>query len=329
MNTFFRQKLTNKTIDLLEKVEDRKTREEEEDCLILESPTILIIVGLPALIILGMILPIFAIREGYYAGGTVVMLIFCGIGGWLTGYALFWKVVITHEKVEYHSSFFGIKRSYLLKDITKVCYNELKELKVYKGKRKVFMVESGTDGIDELVDEFRKKGICVEDLTPKQECYKVMCHPIQIWSLLIINTMIFTPFWIYILYGLYRSYQPKTMIDTVEMVACVIIIIGLNIAMVLVLVSEKVFYIQYQKGRYYCRRIFRKEEIFELDERISYKADDEFLTLYRDNRRFFQINLKLPNAYYFNSALLKNNIKCIKGEQYMEKYRDKEEIDVN
>ena len=37
MNTFFRQKLTNKTIDLLEKVEDRKTREEEEDCLILES----------------------------------------------------------------------------------------------------------------------------------------------------------------------------------------------------------------------------------------------------------------------------------------------------
>ena len=161
MNTFFRQKLTNKTIDLLEKVEDRKTRKEEDECFVLESPTILIIVGLPALIILGMILPIFAIREGYYAGGTVVMLIFCGIGGWLTGYALFWKVVITHEKVEYHSSFFGIKRSYLLKDITKVCYNELKELKVYKGKRKVFMVESGTDGIDELVDEFRKIRILI------------------------------------------------------------------------------------------------------------------------------------------------------------------------
>ena len=28
MNTFFRQKLTNKTIDLLEKVEDKKAREE-------------------------------------------------------------------------------------------------------------------------------------------------------------------------------------------------------------------------------------------------------------------------------------------------------------
>ena len=31
MNTFFRQKLTNKTIDLLEKVEDKKAREEEEE----------------------------------------------------------------------------------------------------------------------------------------------------------------------------------------------------------------------------------------------------------------------------------------------------------
>ena len=40
MNTFFRQKLTNKTIDLLEKVEDRKTREEEkEDCLVVDAPT--------------------------------------------------------------------------------------------------------------------------------------------------------------------------------------------------------------------------------------------------------------------------------------------------
>ena len=71
MNTFFRQKLTNKTIDLLEKVEDRKTREEEEDCLILESPTILAIISLPALIILGIIVPIIADpRGGLYMGNN-------------------------------------------------------------------------------------------------------------------------------------------------------------------------------------------------------------------------------------------------------------------
>ena len=71
MNTFFRQKLTNKTIDLLEKVEDRKTREEEEDCLILESPTILAIISLPALIILGIIVPDHCHpRGGLYMGNN-------------------------------------------------------------------------------------------------------------------------------------------------------------------------------------------------------------------------------------------------------------------
>lgn len=46
MNTFFRQKLTNKTIDLLEKVEDKKAREEEEeDCLVVDAPTVYAIIG--------------------------------------------------------------------------------------------------------------------------------------------------------------------------------------------------------------------------------------------------------------------------------------------
>ena len=133
MNTFFRQKLTNKTIDLLEKVEDRKTREEEEDCLILESPTILAIISLPALIILGIIVPIIAIREGDYIWGIIGMIIFGGMCSWLTGYSLFWKVVIDHEKVEYHSLFFGIGRNYPLKDITRVCYNEIEEILANKG----------------------------------------------------------------------------------------------------------------------------------------------------------------------------------------------------
>ena len=149
MNTFFRQKLTNKTIDLLEKVEDRKTREEEEDCLILESPTILAIISLPALIILGIIVPIIAIREGDYIWGIIGMIIFGGMCSWLTGYSLFWKVVIDHEKVEYHSLFFGIGRNYPLKDITRVCYNEIEEI---EGK------EGNGDEISELLSARQADG---------------------------------------------------------------------------------------------------------------------------------------------------------------------------
>ena len=82
MNTFFRQKLTNKTIDLLEKVEDRKTREEEkEDCLVVDAPTAYAIIGLPTLIILGIILPILAIQEGEYLWGIIGMIMFGGMGG--------------------------------------------------------------------------------------------------------------------------------------------------------------------------------------------------------------------------------------------------------
>ena len=100
MNTFFRQKLTNKTIDLLEKVEDRKTREEEkEDCLVVDAPTAYAIIGLPTLIILGIILPILAIREGEYLWGIIGIIMFGGMGGWLSGFALFWKVKIVRAHV--------------------------------------------------------------------------------------------------------------------------------------------------------------------------------------------------------------------------------------
>ena len=329
MNTFFRQKLTNKTIDLLEKVEDRKTREEEDECFVLESPTILIIVGLPALIILGMILPIFAIREGYYAGGTVVMLIFCGIGGWLTGYALFWKVVITHEKVEYHSSFFGIKRSYLLKDITKVCYNELKELKVYKGKRKVFMVSSGTYGMDELVEWFREEGVLVEDNTPREEYYKVMLHTEKAWFyIIVLNVLAFTPAIVVILYYMHRDIPLETTREVFEAIVSYIVMIGMYIATWVAVVGEKTFYLKYQDGKYSYHRLFHKEKPFELDERITYKAREDGIVIYQDGKRLFVTFHGYTNAEFFGRTLLEKNIKCIKGEQYMEKYRDKDQEEI-
>ena len=327
MNTFFRQKLTNKTIDLLEKVEDRKTRKEEDECFVLESPTILIIVGLPALIILGMILPIFAIREGYYAGGSVVMLIFCGIGGWLTGYALFWKVVITHEKVEYHSSFFGIKRSYLLKDITKVCYNELKELKVYKGKRKVFMVESGTDGIDDLVEWFAEEGVFIEDCTPRKDFYKVLKHPQKAWIEFVAGELVVMLGLLLVAYIIYRDFPLDTTKAVWEVIASEVYCIGNCVLLLILIVRERVFYLQYQNGRYSYHCMFHEEETFELDDRITYKAVEDGIIIYRDEKRLFKIFHGYANAEFFGKTLLEKNIKCIKGEQYIEKYRDKEESD--
>ena len=325
MNTFFRQKLTNKTIDLLEKVEDRKTREEEEDCLILESPTILAIISLPALIILGIIVPIIAIREGDYIWGIIGMIIFGGMCSWLTGYSLFWKVVIDHEKVEYHSLFFGIGRNYPLKDITRVCYNEIEEIEVYKGKRRVFKVSSGTYGMDELVEWFRKEGVLVEDDTPREEYYKVMLHTEKAWFyIIVLNVLAFTPAIVVILYYMHRDIPLET---TREVIASEVYCIGNCVLLLILIVRERVFYLQYQNGRYSYHCMFHEEETFELDDRITYKAVEDGIIIYRDEKRLFKIFHGYANAEFFGKTLLEKNIKCIKGEQYMEKYRDKEESD--
>ena len=327
MNTFFRQKLTNKTIDLLEKVEDRKTREEEEDCLILESPTILAIISLPALIILGIIVPIIAIREGDYIWGIIGMIIFGGMCSWLTGYSLFWKVVINHEKVEYHSSFFGIRRSYRLKDITKVYYDEVGNLKIYKGTRKVFTIESGTYGIDDLVEWFAEEGVFIEDCTPRKDFYKVLKHPQKAWIEFVAGELVVMLGLLLVAYIIYRDFPLDTTKAVWEVIASEVYCIGNCVLLLILIVRERVFYLQYQNGRYSYHCMFHEEETFELDDRITYKAVEDGIIIYRDEKRLFKIFHGYANAEFFGKTLLEKNIKCIMGEQYMEKYRDKEESD--
>ena len=103
-----------------------------------------------------------------------VVTIFMIIPGFLlTGYALFWRVIVDHEKVRYHSLFFGIGRSYPLKAITRVCRDEVYCLNIYKGKRKVITVDDEIEGIPYLMKWFANEGILVEDLKPGPEYYKV------------------------------------------------------------------------------------------------------------------------------------------------------------
>ena len=325
MNTFFRQKLTNKTIDLLEKVEDKKAREEEEeDCLVVDAPTVYAIIGLPTLIILGIILPILAIQEGEYLWGIIGIIMFGGMGGWLSGFALFWKVIINHEKVEFHSSIFGIGRSYPLKDITKVCYDEVKSLKIYKGNHRVFRVYSGTYGSDDLVQWFAEEGIVVEDHTPKEECYKVMPHPVHTWELMGLNIFIVIPGNICVLYLMYRDFHLESVKDIVVTVGIIVCMIGFSIAIFIGCCYEAFYYLKYQNEEYSYYLPFHKEKKFELDEKITYKADENVITVYRNRKKLFEVYHASENIEFFGSTLLEKDIQCIQGEKYMEKYRKKD-----
>ena len=60
-----------------------------------------------------------------------------------------------------------------------------------------------------------------------------------------------------------------------------------------------------------------------VDERITYKAREDGIVIYQDNKRLFLTSHGYTNAEFFGRTLLEKNIKCIKGEQYMEKYMDK------
>ena len=325
MNLYIREKITGRIINQLEVIEEKRMREEDdEDCLVITSPTFLVIFGMIGLA-LGVIPGVLCIREGDYLWGLVGITYLGGIGGWLTGYSLFWKVVIDHEKVEYHSLFFGIGRNYPLKDITRVCYNEIEEIEVYKGKRRVFKVSSGTYGMDELVEWFRKEGVLVEDDTPREEYYKVMLHTEKAWFyIIVLNVLAFTPAIVVILYYMHRDIPLETTREVFEAIVSYIVMIGMYIATWVAVVGEKTFYLKYQDGKYSYHHWFREEKTFELDERITYKAREDGIVIYQDNKRLFLTSHGYTNAEFFGRTLLEKNIKCIKGEQYMEKYRDKD-----
>ena len=220
--------------------------------------------------------------------------------------------------------FFGIGRNYPLKDITRVCYNEIEEIEVYKGKRRVFKVSSGTYGMDELVEWFREEGVLVEDNTPREEYYKVMLHTEKAWLyIIVLNVLAFTPAIVVILYYMHRDIPLETTREVFEAIVSYIVMIGMYIATWVAVVGEKTFYLKYQDGKYSYHHWFRKEKTFELDERITYKAREDGIVIYQDNKRLFLTSHGYTNAEFFGRTLLEKNIKCIKGEQYMEKYRDK------
>ena len=180
-------------------------------------------------------------------------------------------------------------------------------------------------GSDDLVEWFAEEGIVVEDHTPREEYYKVMWHTATAWLLIVgVNILAFTPAIVVILYYMHRDIPLETTREVFEAIVSYIVMIGMYIATWVAVVGEKTFYLKYQDGKYSYHHWFREEKTFELDERITYKAREDGIVIYQDNKRLFLTSHGYTNAEFFGRTLLEKNIKCIKGEQYMEKYRDKD-----
>lgn len=210
---------------------------------------------------------------------------------------------------------------FLVYDGERMCETFMKfKTKEVNGKKKY----AATYGMDELVEWFREEGILVEDNTPREEYYKVMLHTEKAWFyIIVLNVLAFTPAIVVILYYMHRDIPLETTREVFEAIVSYIVMIGMYIATWVAVVGEKTFYLKYQDGKYSYHHWFRKEKTFELDERITYKAREDGIVIYQDNKRLFLTSHGYTNAEFFGRTLLEKNIKCIKGEQYMEKYRDK------
>ena len=188
----------------------------------------------------------------------------------------------------------------------------------------MFRVYSGTYGSDDLVEWFAEEVIVVEDHTPKEECYKVMPHPVHTWELMGLNIFIVIPGNICVLYLMYRDFHLESVKDIVVTVGIIVCMIGFSIAIFIGCCYEAFYYLKYQNEEYSYYLPFHKEKKFELDEKITYKADENVITVYRNRKKLFEVYHASENIEFFGSTLLEKDIQCIQGEKYMEKYRKKD-----
>lgn len=247
MKKKFWRKVRDKIEDFLDVIDDKSPATvEDEDRLVASAPTFLAFIGAP-IFLLGIVFLTKCIpkREYYVAGVVTIFMIIPGF--LLTGYALFWRVIVDHEKVRYHSLFFGIGRSYPLKAITRVCRDEVYCLNIYKGKRKVITVDDEIEGIPYLMKWFANEGILVEDLKPGPEYYKVMEYPIHNWLMSAFEAFLALPLlglWIYLLY---KDGEIQGGMEILGVILATILLVGINIIMILGIIYNKVFHIKISK----------------------------------------------------------------------------------
>lgn len=84
----------------------------------------------------------------FFVIGCLFFSIFC----------LSWEIKVENEKIIF-SPFVGIRRNYIINNITKVKLYSNKKIKVYAGKNKLFSVEPTSKGYNVLISRFKREQI--------------------------------------------------------------------------------------------------------------------------------------------------------------------------
>ena len=132
----------------------------EESNFKVRQPIIFLIVG----IICAVLFSAITIYTAIFPDDTMewwiyfIFSLFAVLGIFITIFCLIWEIRIENENIIY-TPFFGAKRNYCIKNITKVKLFNNKKIKVYSGDKKLFSIEPTSKGYNVFISRIKKEQI--------------------------------------------------------------------------------------------------------------------------------------------------------------------------
>ncbi len=283
----------------------------EGEVTVLDSPAKLFyaIIGIiGGLIFLGG--TVWAWHDGERGWVIWVFLLFVLLGVYIFGMGVFHKVILTDETITHCSSFFGIRRTYQLKKLSRVVYvADGDEIRVYKGRRKIFsMHDDMLSDIDESIEYFEKAGVKIEDLRP--DFYNFRIEPKG--NIKIVSKMAFVFFLAIAVFfgGVFVKYRTPS--ELLAMLVCLGISIGCRIYGSngnrgdIKVVGEEIFYHDRSDG---------SDKIYNFSEITGYKLLGD-IRVYKGNEEIILIEADMLGASTFLARLMDLKIPCLEDKDY-------------
>jgi hypothetical protein len=221
----------------------------------------------------------------------------------LIAYSTIWRIEVKGEELIYRS-IFGIKHKYLLSDITEVVYTKSGAFRLYEGKRRILTCDEELVGAAYLEEVLRERKVPVRNID-NATSDRFVIHPKKVELIIMLGVSIVLCIVIVIL--LVQKDNEVIPMLFAAMLFC--------LYMFAYYLYDKVIV---QDGLVYYRKLFHKEQCFQLQQITGYKRKDTFgdgkVAFCSNENELFSINANRENL-----ELLTNMIDKKAGNNRAEK----------
>ncbi len=318
LNNQIIRRLVHTSNQYIKEKSEKADAKKEGEVTVLDSPAKLYyaIIGLICgLIFLGG--TVWAWHDGERGWVIWVFLLFVLLGVYIFGMGVFHKVILTDETITHCSSFFGIRRTYQLKKLSKAVYvADGDEIRVYKGRRKIFsMHDDMLGGIEASLEYFERAGVEIEDLRPT--FYNFRIEPKGNVKLVSKMASVF-----FLVIGIWfgtEAIQEK-----------MIGVLYVALAFILISITCKIYGSNRNRGNikvvqdeiFYHNTSGGSDKIYNFSEITGYRLVG-LIKVYRENEEILTIEPTMQGAAMFLARLIEYDIPCWE-ERKIEEYGDAE-----